>query len=116
MLDVEHQHHHQEQHRVDKNKLHVRVVGQVEKFVEGHAAFFRASTKFQTEKGGGRGRHAVWSAGEGQPVVQYQANNLPEPEGDDGQIVTVHAQHRETEQGACGGGHDCRQRQHAPET
>ena len=83
--------------------------------MEGHAAFFCASPKLKTEKGGGRGRHAVGAAGEGQPVVQYQANDLPEAEGDDGQIVTVHAQYREAEQGTCGGGHDCRQRQHAPE-
>ncbi|MNG94725.1 hypothetical protein D3C79_537410 [compost metagenome] len=83
--------------------------------MERHPAILGPTAELQAEEGRRRCRHAVRATGEGQPVVEDQANDLAEAQGHDRQVVTVHAQHREAEYAPrqrCGDG---RQRQHAPE-
>ncbi|MCY1234694.1 hypothetical protein D9M72_472820 [compost metagenome] len=100
MLDVEHQQHRQEQHHVDEQELQVGVVGDAEELVERHPAILRPAAELQAEEGRRRYRHAVRAAGEAEPVVQHQADDLAEAQGHDGQVVSVHAQHREAQQRA----------------
>ena len=115
MLDVQHQQHHQQQNDIDEDEFQIRVKGQVEELMERHAALFGSPPKLQPEKRRRRGGDTVRPAGKGQPVVQHQANDLPEAEGHNRQIVTVHAQHREAKYRPGRGGHQRRQRQHGPE-
>src|SRR5690606_12982777 len=94
VFDGEHQQNDQQEADIDENKLQVGDVGQMEKLVERHAAFFGSSSKLKAEKGGRRGRNTAWSAGEGQPVVEDKADNFPESEGHNRQIIAVHTQNR----------------------
>ncbi len=115
MLDVQHGQYHQEQHRVDEVVLHVRVVGDAEELMERHPAILRPLAELQAEEGRQWRRHAVRAAGQGQPVVEDQANDFTKAQGHDRQIVAVQAQHRETEDATGKPGGDRRQRQHRPE-
>lgn len=80
-----------------------------------HPAILGPAAELQAEEGRRRRRHAVRPAGEGQPVVQYQADDLAEAQGDDRQVVAMHAQHREAEDRAGHRGGQRGQRQDGPE-
>ncbi len=116
MLDVQHGQHHQEQHDVDEHELDVGVVIDAEELMERNPAILRALAELQAEKRRRRHRHAVRAAGERQPVVEHQANDFTEAQGHDGQVVAVHAQHREPEDAPRQSRRDGRQRQYGPET
>ncbi len=116
VLDVQHQQHHQKQHRIDENELEVGVVIDAEKFVDRHPAVFGAAAELQAEHRRRRHRDAVRPAGERHPVVQHQPDDLAEPERNDGEIVAVHAQHRKAQQRAGQRRHQRPQRQHRPKT
>ena len=115
MLHQQHQHHHQTQHGVEKDEFQVGVVADVEKLMDGDAAIFRPAGKLEAKQRGGWHRYAVRAAGEAHPVVEHQADNFAKAEGDDGQIVAMHTQHRKAQQRPGESRHHCPQRQHRPE-
>ncbi|MNN20810.1 hypothetical protein D3C81_1341060 [compost metagenome] len=83
--------------------------------MERHPAVLGPTPEFQAHEGRRWHRHAVRTAGERQPVVEYQANDFTEAQGHDGQVVAVHPQNREAQYAPgqrCGEGG---QRQHGPE-
>ncbi|MCY1509206.1 hypothetical protein D9M68_435390 [compost metagenome] len=80
-----------------------------------YSPLLRAAAELQAEEGRRRHGHAVRAAGEAQPVVQHQADDLAEAERHDRQVVAVHSQYGEAEQRAGQRGGQRRQRQHRPE-
>ncbi|MNZ60879.1 hypothetical protein D3C78_789550 [compost metagenome] len=115
MLDVQHGQHDDEQHCVDEHELEVGVVIEAEELVDRYPAVLGPAAELQAEEGGCRCRHAVRAAGERQPVVQHQADDLAEAQGHDRQVVAMHPQHREAEYAPRQRRCDGRQWQHAPE-
>ena len=116
VLDVQHQQHHQKQHDIDKQELDIGVVFQAEELMKWHPAIFRAPAELQAEKGRRWHRHAIWPAGKRQPVVEDQTDDFTKAQGHDGQVVTVHAQHRKPQNASRHRRRNGRQRQHRPET
>ena len=65
-------------------------VGNAKGFVEGGIAFFlHPPAEFHAEQGGfGNAANAVGAAGYRRPVIQQDADDFPEAEGHNGQVIT----------------------------
>ncbi|CAM4030263.1 hypothetical protein KLPN111888_27720 [Klebsiella pneumoniae] len=83
--------------------------------MDGDAAIPGPAGKLEAKQRGRRHRYAVGPPGEAHPVVKHQANDFAKAEGDDGQVVAMHAQHRKAQQRPGEGRHHRPQRQHRPE-
>ncbi|MNP79526.1 hypothetical protein D3C76_1773940 [compost metagenome] len=65
--------------------------------MEGHPTLLGPTPELQAHKGWRRYRHTIRPAGEGQPVVEDQADDFTEAQGHDRQVVTMHSQHGESQ-------------------
>ncbi|MNN20809.1 hypothetical protein D3C81_1341050 [compost metagenome] len=83
--------------------------------MERHPAVLGPAAKLQAHERWRRHRHAIGATGKRQPVVQYQPDDFAKAQGDDGQVVAMHPQHRKAQYAPGQRRRDRRQWQHSPE-
>ena len=97
--DEQGQQHQQQSEKVQEHHPVHRVEGDTEELVKGLHALAGAAAELQSEQVRlGNAADAVGAIGQGGEIVQQDADDLAETQGDDGEIVTAQAQHRKAQQ------------------